>query len=326
MATTEIGRTGEMAHDHIHDYRSAGRRSLLLVLGLILCHITIEIVGAFLSGSLGLLAHATHMVTDAVAISLALFAMWIAQRPATITRTFGFHRIEVLVVLINAVALCVLATWIFYGAYQRFVDLSHDHAHELNGAIMLSVGLAGLFINVFAAWTLYRTSEHSINVEGAFWHIIADLAGSFVVVVSSVLILLFDWDLVDPILSVVMGLLIMAGSIRLAMKVSSILLENIPAGLDMYRLCSRMEDIEGVTLVHDVHAWTITTGYNALDAHVLVDRDFTGNVEQLMRRLSKLLVDEFGIHHVTLQMEHSATECSEQHHVGHLMARTLSEA
>ena len=122
------------------------------------------------------------------------------------------------------------------------------------------------------------------------------------------------------------GILIMAGSFRLAMKVFHILLEGTPDGLDMYRLCSRIEDQNGVTLVHDVHAWTITTGYNALVAHVLVDPDYDGDTEILMRHLQQIVIEEFGVQHITLQMERSATQCAEHHHVDHLRARALSEA
>ena len=138
------------------------------------------------------------MTTDAIAISLALFAMWIAERPATITRTFGYHRIEVLVVLVNAVALWVLASWILYESYQRFSELTQGHTHDLDDGIMLAVASTGLLINLFAAWTLYRSSRHSINVEGALWHILADLMGSIAVVISSVILLFFQWTLLIP--------------------------------------------------------------------------------------------------------------------------------
>jgi cobalt-zinc-cadmium efflux system protein len=328
MATYQInhaGRGSEIAQAHSHDYRSASRRSLLIVLGLISCHLVIETVGGILSGSLGLLAHAAHMTTDAIAISLALFAMWIAERPATITRTFGYHRIEVLVVLVNAVALWVLASWILYESYQRFSELTQGHTHDLDGGIMLAVASTGLLINLFAAWTLYRSSRHSINVEGALWHILADLMGSIAVVISSVILLFFQWDFVDPILSVLIAALIVVGSSRLAIKVSRILLEGAPVGLDVYQLCSEIEDAEGVTLVHDVHAWTITTGYNSLAAHVLIDPDYQGDIDLLMRRLRKTIREGFAIQHVTLHMEQSATDCSEHHHVGHLEARSQFE-
>ena len=157
-----------VAYEHSHDYGSAGKRALLVVLGLIGCLIAIDTIGGILSGSLGLLAHATHATTDAVAICLALLAIWISGRPVTISRTFGSQRIEVLAVVLNAIALFVLATWNFYGAYQRFTGHAHGHEHELDGGTMLMVAIAGLAINAIAAWTLYRASGHSINVEGAF--------------------------------------------------------------------------------------------------------------------------------------------------------------
>ena len=164
---TNHGHTGRVrgnpGHDHDHDYRSAGRRSLIIVLILLCCHMGIEIAGGILSGSLGLLAHATHMITDAVAIGLALFAMWIAERPATITRTFGYHRTEVLAVMFNALALWVLASWIFYEAYQRLTDHAHGHSHEVEGVLMLAVASAGLAINMLAAWILYRSSRYNIT-------------------------------------------------------------------------------------------------------------------------------------------------------------------
>ena len=323
--THQAPHRNDAANDHPRDYRAAGKRGLLVVLVLIGVQIAIETMGGILSGSLGLLAHATHIVTDAVAICLALFAMWMAERPAAITRTFGYHRIEVLVVLLNAVALCVLASWIFYGAYGRFRGHFGDHDHHLDGGIMLAVAVSGLVISLFAARILYRSSARSISVEGALWHIMADLAGSMAVVVSSVLVLIFDWDIVDPILSVLIGVLVMGGALRLANKVIRILLEVTPAGLDVYLLCSKIEDLEGVTLVHDVHAWTITSDYNAVSAHVVVDPGYQGDIELLMRRIHSAIHKEFDVQHITLQMEQSAIECIETHHVGHLAARSLRE-
>ena len=316
--------TGRYRAGHAHDYRSVARRSLIIVLVLISCHMAIEIVGGILSGSLGLLAHATHMLTDAVAICLALFAMWIAERPATIKRTFGFHRVEVLVVMFNALLLWVLATGIAYEAYQRFGEHAEGHGHEVEGGLMLGVAVVGLGINLLAAWILYRSSQHSINVEGIFWHIMADLLGVVAVVISGILTLLFDWELVDPILSIFIAVLILISSCRLAIKAFHVLLENVPPGLDMYRLCSELENVEGVTLVHDVHAWTITTGYDALTAHVLIDHEYQGEFELLQRRLRRIAYEDFGIRHITIQIEQSVADCTENHHVGHLEATSSS--
>ncbi len=309
-------------HDHSHDYRGASKRALLVVLALVACHMTVEIVGGILSGSLGLLAHAAHMVTDAVALGLALFAIWISERPASINRTFGFHRAEVLAVLFNALALVVLSSWIFYEAYTTVVEHAEGHHHEVEGATMLIVSAIGLVINSASAWILYRCSRDSLNVEGAFWHIIADLMGSIAVVASGVLVFMFDWDLLDPVLGVIIATLILATAVRLAIKVFRVLLESTPPHLDMYELCSVMEDEEGVMLVHDVHAWTITKGYDALTLHVLLDPNHVNDPYPVVSKLREVAYNRFGIHHVTIQVERSAADCAENHHVGHLQARS----
>lgn len=326
QAETPVGSTHQHArHDHSHDFRQTSRRGLYVVLLLLGFHMVVEVIGGILSGSLGLIAHATHMMTDVVAIGLALFAMWVAEKPATAARTFGYHRMEVLVVLINAVALTVLAAWILFEAYHGFREHAEGHSHEVQGWVMLGVACLGLAITATSAWILYKSSRHSLNVEGAFWHIMADMMGGVAVLVSGIVLLVFDWDAVDFVLSIALAGLILFSAGRLALKVFRILLESVPEGLDMYRLCSRIEDIEGVTLVHDVHAWTITTGYNALAAHILVDPEYPGDLEGLMREVRNLAEDEFGIHHATLQMERSAGSCPESHHVDHLHARALTE-
>ncbi len=312
-------------HDHAHDFRQTSKRSLYIVLGLLGCHMVVEVIGGIMSGSLGLLAHATHMMTDVVAIGLALVAMWIAERPATIKRTFGYHRMEVLVVMINALALAGLGSWILFEAYHGFRDHAERHSHDVEGWIMLAVACVGLLINMISGWILYRSSRHSINVEGAFWHIMADMLGSIAVLFSGIVLLVYDWDVVDYVLSIALAGLILFSAGRLALKVVRILLESVPAGLDLYRLCSRIEDVEGVTLIHDVHVWTITTNYIALAAHILIDPDYAGDSEVLLRQVRRIAEDEFGIHHATLQMERSARECSESHHVDHLHARALTE-
>ena len=322
-----------MAHhanaDHSHDHhRGASKRALVIVLGLLATHMTVEIVGGIISGSLGLLAHATHMLTDMVAICLAIFAMWIAERPATITRTFGFQRIEVLVVLINALALWVLASWIVYEAYLRFTDHLDGHHHEVEGGIMAAVAAIGLGIHLTAAFVLHRSSRHSINVQGVFWHIIADMLGVVGLLVSGLIALAFHWHLVDPIISMVIAALILISSVHLAVRVLRVLLETVPPHVDMYELCHALEDVEGVTLVHDVHAWTITPGYEAFTAHVLVDASYPpGQIDALTRRLREIIRHDFSIRHITLQVEQSVEGCGEEnHHVGHLAARSFAEA
>ena len=303
-------------HDHAHDLREAGRRNLVISLALIGVYMVVEIVGGLMSGSLALLADAAHMFTDAGAIGLALFAMWMANRPASVERTFGYHRTEILAALANALSLWLIAGWIFFEAYHRFSE-----PPEVQGPLVLGVGAVGLVVNIAVVFILHRSAGHSINVEAAFWHVVADLLGSIGVVVSGVLVTVFGWWIADPILSVLIGLLILASSWSLVQKVFQVLLEATPERLDMYRLCSTMEEEPGVTLIHDVHAWTITSGYEALTAHVLLDPSLPKErIESVLRRLRQIASDEFGIRHITLQVEQTVEGCTEDHHVGHLEA------
>ena len=301
--------------NHGHDYREAGRRRLLIALALIASYLVVEVVAGVLSGSLALLADAAHMLTDAGAIGLALFAIWISNRPASIKRTFGYYRTEVLAALFNAVSLWVMAGWIFFEAYHRFREVP-----EVAGGVVLIAGGVGLVVNLVAAWILHRSAGHSLNVEGAFRHVLADLLGSVGVMLSGGLTLAFGWWIADPILSVIIGVLILISSWRLVVNVFHVLLEGAPARIDMHRLCMALENVDGVTLVHDIHAWTITSGYESLTAHVLVDPDYPDELENLRRRLQQVAYHDFGIAHITLQMEQSLEGCTERHHFDHLLA------
>ena len=303
------------AGGHGHDYRETGRRRLLAALALILSYMGVEVAAGLVSGSLALLADAGHMLTDAGAIGLAIFAIWVANRPASIRRTFGYYRTEVLAALFNAVSLWVLAAWIFFEAFQRFRDVP-----EVAGWLVLAAGAVGLMVNLIAAWILRRSAGHSLNVAGAFQHVLADLMGSVGVVVAGLLTLAFGWWIADPILSVLIGVLILVSSWRLVVNVFHVLLEGAPARIDMHHLCMSLENVEGVTLVHDIHAWTITSGYESLTAHVLVAPDYPGELETLRRRLQQVAYHDFGIAHITMQMEQSLDGCTERHHFDHLVA------
>ena len=306
------------AHDHgDHDQRGRSRRSLTYALVLIAGYMVAEIVGGLLSGSLALLADAGHMATDAAAIGLALLAMWIAERAASAERTFGFYRTEVLAALLNAIALWIIVAWICFEAYHRFFQ---EDTH-VDGWPVLFVGLGGLAVNIAAAFILHRSSEHSLNAEGAFQHVLADLLGSVGVVISSILIITLGWHLADPIISIVIGLLILVSSWGLMTSVVHVLLEGTPENIDVYKLCSDIEDLEGVTVVHDVHAWTITSQSDAFTAHVLIDPRYGGDKDVLLTQMKEIAHGEFSIAHVTIQVEESLSGCDENHDVGHLAQR-----
>ena len=298
------------------DLRGASKRRLTVVISLVSVDLLLYVVGGFLSGSLALFAEAGHMMADLAALLLARVAMYFAERPASAERTFGYHRLEILATQINALVLWVFSAGILFEAYGRMTE-----PFEIEGGVMLIVGAFGLGVNVLAAWLLHGARGHSINVEAAFWHVAADLAGSVGIVVSAVLVWGFGWTFADPVLSVLIAVLILVATWQLIAKATHVLLEGTPDYIDVYRLCSEMEEVDGVIVLHDIHVWSITPGYDVLTAHVLIDPDYPGDVEVLRGRLRRIAAEDFGIDHITLHLEHSASDCTEHHHVDHLHAR-----
>lgn len=293
----------------------------MISLVLITSYMFAEIVGGILSGSLALLADAGHMATDAGAIALALGAMWIAQREASPERTFGFYRVEVLAAMLNVIALWLIVAWIFFEAYHRFtVEETH-----VDGVPVLIVGTGGLIVNIIAAFILHRSSGHSLNAEGAFQHVLADLLGSVGVIAAAGLILAFGWHLADPIISMIIGVLILFASRGLLLQVFHVLIEGTPEHIDVYELCNDIEEVEGVTLIHDVHVWTITSQSESFSAHVLIDPAHDGDVDRMITEMQDIAHNRYGIEHVTIQVESTLDGCTEDHHVGHLMHRSAAE-
>ena len=316
-----------MEHSHHSDNtglrhsRAASRRSLGTALVLIAGFTSVEVAAGILADSLALLADAGHMVTDALAIGLAVVAMWVAGRPASIERTFGYQRTEILAALLNAMGLWLIAGVIFFEASRRF-----GNTPEPQGSLMLAVGGVGLVVNLAAAWVLRRSAGESLNVEGAFLHVVGDLLGSVAVVAAGLLVMLFGWAIVDPIFGVLIGILIISSSGRLLWKVLHVLMEGTPSHLDLHLLCHRLEQLEGVTGVHDIHAWSITTGYDALSAHVTADAEALGQPDLMLSRLRRVASQEFGIAHVTIQLEDSTDGCPEDHHIEHSHLTSTSDA
>ena len=301
-----------MAGAYGHDHRLSSRRSLTVALGLTISFLLVEVIGGLIGNSLALLADAGHLLADASAIGLALLAMWIASRPATIRRTFGFHRTEILAALINALSLWLIAAWIFFEASRRFGD-----TQEVQGTLILGIGAAGLIVNLLAAWVLRRSAGQSLNVEGAFLHVLGDALGSVAVIAAALLIIGFGWNVADPIFGVIIGIIILGTSARLLWKVIHVLMEGTPSHLDLHQLCQRLEQLEGVTGVHDIHAWSITTGYESLSAHVTAEASVLRHPGPVLRKLRAIASREFGIAHVTIQLEDSREGCVEDHHIEH---------
>ena len=287
-----------MGHTHDHDHaRPGSSRALALALGITAAFTVVEVVGGLLTGSLALLADAVHMLSDNVALALALFAVWLAGRPSTPGRTYGYKRAEVLAALANGVALVALSIWIFYEAFRRLAD-----PPDVLGGWMLALGVVGVGVNVAAAAILSQARSGSLNVEAAFRHVIADLLGSFGVVAAAATILATGWLEADPLVSMFIGLLVLASSWSILRDSTTILLEAAPSGIDTRVVGDRLAHASGVVEVHDLHIWTITSGFPALSAHVLVGRGEDCHARRL--ELARLLRDEFGIEHTTLQVDH----------------------
>jgi cobalt-zinc-cadmium efflux system protein len=287
-----------MSHMHVHDdVRRESRRGLALAFGLTATYTVVEVVGGFLTGSLALLADAVHMLSDNVALALALAAVWLAGKPATSQRTYGYKRAEVLVALANGVTLVALAIWIFYAAVRRL-----DDPPDVLGGWMLAIALAGVAVNLAAARMLHG-ARGGLNVEAAFRHVLADLLGSFGVVGAAIVVLATGWLEADPVAGMLIGVLVLVSSWTILRDSTRILLEAAPAGIDTRTVGERLARAPGVVEVHDLHIWTITSGFPALSAHVLVGRgeDCHGR----RRELETLLHTEFGIEHTTLQVDHA---------------------
>ena len=315
-------------HSHSHDLRGASKRNLWWAMGLIAGYMFVEIVGGIVSGSLALLSDAGHMATDAASIGLALLAMHYAERAATAERTFGYQRLEILAALANALSLWLIVAGIMFEAYRRL----DARDFEVEGPLMLTVGSIGLLVNIVAALILARSAGHSVNVEGAYQHVMADLLGSVAVVISGVLIWQFadnnpNWYLADPIVSVVLSLIILRATWGLLRKVVHVLLEGAPAHIDVQKLCERIEMVPHVTLIHDIHVWTISEGSEVMSAHIIIDREYEGSQDTILANLRKVVTGEFGIGHVTIQLETSGRQCKEEtHHVDYLLSEWKSVA
>ena len=297
----------------------AGRRSLIIALVLVLGIMIAEIIGGLLSGSLALLADAGHMLATASAIAIALFAAWAESRPASIERTFGYHRVEVVGAMLSALALWLVAAWVLFESINRLRDQSEL---EIQGGLMLVIGAIGLGVNVLAALVLRWGGRRSERAGDALQHLLADLLASVGVVVAAVLVLVNGWTIVDPIVSIGVAALTAASSWRLILQVFHTLLEGTPEHIDLYQLCADIEDQPGVTLIHDVHAWSISDNYDAFTAHVILEPGYDGNTEELLSNMRRLVYEKHGVRHLTLQFEESASECLEDHHLSHLEARS----
>jgi cobalt-zinc-cadmium efflux system protein len=264
---------------------------------LILAFMAAEVVFGLVSHSLALLADAGHMLTDAAALGLAIFAASMAARPAHGRWTFGYKRVEVLAAQINGLTLLIIGVWIVYGAVRRLIDPS-----DVQGGIMLVVALAGVIVNLAATWLLARASRESINVRGAFVHVLNDHAAFMGTALAGGLILATGWDRFDPLASLAVAALIGWSSWGLLRDSTRIFLESSPTEIDPDEVGRALAAADEVVEAHDLHIWTVTSGFPALSAHVLVQPG--ADCHAIRRRLERMLDERFGLEHTTLQVDH----------------------
>jgi cobalt-zinc-cadmium efflux system protein len=293
-----VAEGGAMSHDHAPG-PDADRRLLLGALGLIVAFMAVEVVVGLLIDSLALLADAGHMLTDAAAIGLALVAIRLAARPASGAYTYGLKRAEILSAQVNGLTLAVLVVFFVVEAVRRLL-----HPPDVDGGAMALVAAIGILVNLCAAALLARADRRSLNIAGAFWHIVTDLIAFVATLVAGFVIYLTGWSQADAVATLVVAALMAVAAYRLLRDSARIFLEASPRGIEPDAVEHGIRGVDGVTDVHELHVWEVTSGFPALSAHVLVDPGADCHERRLA--IEEVLGDRFGIEHTTLQVDHRA--------------------
>ena len=287
------------SHDHgpghVHVHGADGTRRLRIALALTAFFLVVEVVGGIVSNSLALLADAGHMLTDVAALALSLFVSWFSRKPETPRRTYGYLRLEILAAFVNGATLLVLSAWIVFEAVQRM-----RAPEPLAGGVMLLVALSGLAVNVVAAVVLHPSQEQSLNIRGAYLHVLGDLLGSVATVAAALLVRYTGWALADPVASVLVTVIVIFGAWRLVRESVDVLLESTPSHISLGAVRAQLEKIPGIESVHDLHVWTVTSNVVAMSVHAIVrEPDRHQHVLEHVHDAMRL----FGIGHVTVQLE-----------------------
>jgi cobalt-zinc-cadmium efflux system protein len=295
-------------HDHGHAHHAptsgtaaaAYRGRLRIALSITLAVMVVEIAGGVLARSLALIADAAHMATDAVGLGMALLAIHFANRPPSGNRTFGYARAEILAALANCLLLLGVGGYVLYEAVQRFIT-----PVGTAGGLTVVFGAIGLVANMVSLTLLMRGQKESLNVRGAFLEVAADALGSVAVIISAAVVLLTGWQAADPIASLVIGLMIVPRSVKLLRETLDVLLEAAPKNVDMAEVRAHILALPGVEDVHDLHAWTITSGMPVLSAHVVVSSDTLDSIghEKMLHDLQGCIGGHFDVEHCTFQLE-----------------------
>lgn len=301
-------------HDHHHGH-NANKKSLLLSLGIITTFLVVEVIGGIMTNSLALLSDAGHMLSDSSALLFSLIAMHFASRPSSPTKTFGFYRFEILAALFNGVTLILVSIYIFWEAYERLLA-----PPEVASLPMVGIAFIGLLANIAAAFVLMRGDyKNNLNLRSAFLHVLGDMLGSVGAIVAGLLMWKFGWYIADPIISIVVGLLIIISAWRVTKESVNILMEGVPFSIDSILVKEALNQVPGVINVHDLHIWTLTSGFHSLSCHLLVEDDKSSY--DILNEAILMLEQKFQITHATIQIENSTVNHTElacqKHHKPH---------
>jgi cobalt-zinc-cadmium efflux system protein len=273
-------------------------QKLLLIFSFTLTLMVVEFAGGLVSRSLALISDAGHMLTDALAIFLSYLALRWSRKPPSDRRTFGYHRIEIIIALVNGLFLLAIAGYIFFEAVHRFF-----HPQEIRTGVLLIVAVIGFMGNLFGLLILRSESRENINIRGAFLHILADTLSSVGVIAGGVVIALTGWNIVDSLIGIMIGGIVLRGAVDLIMESGEVLMEATPRDVDMERLKRDVGEIPGVRDFHDIHVWTIGTGRRALSGHLLTDDISTQESQRMICAAREILAERYGITHTTLEVE-----------------------
>jgi cobalt-zinc-cadmium efflux system protein len=297
-------------HTHVHASAAASSGRLTATLCLVLAYAAAEVIGGLVSGSLALLADAGHMLSDAAALGLTLFALRFARRAPTATRTFGYFRAEVLAALVNGSTLVGIALVIVVEAIHRL-----RQPGAVDGGLMLAIACGGLAINLAGLVLLHGSRGGGLNMRGAWLHVLTDALGSAQAIGAAILIWVFGWSWVDPVASIAIALLVVYSAWALLRESIDVLMEGTPAAVDPEAVRRSLLAVAGVEAIHDFHVWSITSGFVALSAHLVVP--VTAAPDDVLRAAEARLAQEFGIRHSTLQLDIGG-KCGQAHHDVHV--------
>lgn len=293
-------------HSHHVVAASSAERKLAYGLALTGFILVLEVAGGLLSNSLALLSDAGHVFADLVALSLSLYGVRQARRSSSSRMTFGYHRVGVIIAIVNALSIFAIAGVILYKASGRFA-----HPLEVKSMLMLSIAVVGLAANIFVAWWLRAEQRNNLNVRSAFWHAMGDALASAGVIIGGLVMLVTGWFRADPVVSVLIGAILVVAAWRILREGLRVLLEATPSGVDVMDLIAVLQQIPAVKDVHDIHVWSISPEFHALSCHVLIDDLSTSQAAEIRERIESMVRQQFSIRHTTLQMECEKCEGNE---------------